>query len=160
MRRAFTLIEILLTVAIFSIVVGLVSQSLTNGFLVLESQRKTDSLLPEIRLLRSYILGLATRELIEAGGQWPTVDDKGKFEWKAKAEPTQVLDLFCVQLEIRMPDDKLAPLIEEHYLYKPQGWYQANERSPLLQEKRSLYETIKSENINNAKNTTPSQNQN
>ncbi len=131
--------------AIFSVAAVFVSQSLTNGFLALQSQRTHTIYAGEIALLKRFILSLETLEKIEEGGSRPAVDGEGRFEWKAKVEPTNVLDLFKVELEITLPNEKEGSVQGVHYVYKPKGWSVAEERRALLEEKRTHYESIKSD---------------
>lgn len=126
---------------IFAVVAVFVSQSLTNGYLALLSQKQGAPQSAEVDLLRRHILSLEVRETLEKGGNRESISGDGRYDWSAEIEPTEVIDLFKVIIEIRLPDSGTDPLREEHYVYRPKGWSKAEERGPLLEEKRRNYES-------------------
>jgi hypothetical protein len=78
----------------------------------------------------------------EDGGEFETFS-AGEAEWEAVIEPTEVVDLFHVQLQMQFsePPEGVEPLYRETlYLLRP-TWSVSEDRSDLLADKRdALYD--------------------
>lgn len=103
--RGFTLIEVLLSLALFTIA-GLVLASAYVTILDNLDRVKLDQALEdELALVRTQVLLQPELEEIEKGGDIPTVN-YGYARWTARVTPsTRIADLFRVDLEIGLDGD-------------------------------------------------------
>ena len=138
---AFTLVEVLFAVAIFGVTAAVLMSAFVNALLSRESMAKYDLLNADIRAVRMQLLLEPNLEDAEGGNEYETVHC-GEASWEAKIEPTDVVDLFQVELSIRFsePPEGLVPYYSETlYLLRP-TWSEGDERSELLQDKREALE--------------------
>lgn len=138
---AFTLVEVLIAVAIFAMAASVLMSAFVNALLSRESAAKYDLLNADIRAVRMQLLLEPNLEDAEDGNEYETVHS-GEASWKARVEPTDVVDLFQVGLSIRFsepPEGLVADYSEKLYLLRP-TWSESDERSELLQDKREALE--------------------
>ena len=98
---AFTLIEVLLALALFVISVVVLASAYVNVLFGLEAVRVDRVLEQEMAFVRSVVLTVPDRETIEEGGELPTAE-LGYAYWEAELEPTEVADLFIVNVSITL----------------------------------------------------------
>ena len=138
---AFTLVEVLIAVAIFAMAASVLMSAFVNALLSRESVTKYDLLNADIRAVRMQLLLEPKLEDAEDGNEYETVHS-GEASWEAKVEPMDVVDLFQVGLSIRFsepPEGLVADYSETLYLLRP-TWSESDERSELLQDKREALE--------------------
>ena len=138
---AFTLIEVLIAVAIFAMAASVLMSAFVNALLSRESAAKYDRLNADIRAVRMQLLLEPTLEDAEDGDDYETIHS-GEATWEAQVEATNMVDLFKVQLSIRFsepPEGLIADYTETLYLLRP-TWSESDERSELLQDKREALE--------------------
>ena len=138
---AFTLVEVLIAVAIFAMAASVLMSAFVNALLSRESAAKYDLINADIRAVRMQLLLEPNLEDAEDGNEYETVHS-GKASWEARVEPTDVVDLFQVELSIRFsepPEGLVADYSEKLYLLRP-TWSESDERSELLQDKREALE--------------------
>ena len=138
---AFTLVEVLIAVAIFGMAASVLMSAFVNALLSRESAAKYDLINADIRAVRMQLLLEPNLEDAEDGNEYETVHS-GKASWEARVEPTDVVDLFQVGLSIRFsepPKGLVADYSEKLYLLRP-TWSESEERSELLQDKREALE--------------------
>ena len=138
---AFTLVEVLIAVAIFAMAASVLMSAFVNALLSRESAAKYDLLNADIRAVRMQLLLEPTLEDAEDGDEYETVHS-GEASWEAQVVPTNVVDLFQVELSIRFsepPVGLVADYTETLYLLRP-TWSESEERSDLLQDKREALE--------------------
>jgi prepilin-type N-terminal cleavage/methylation domain-containing protein len=130
----FSLIEILLAVALAGVSLAVLTNVFVNVLhtlsrLELEADRE-----PEIRFVRSQIIREPDLQTFEDGGEMETLE-LGTVTWQASVEPTAVPDLFEVELELRFapPDQPPFERREVLWLLRP-TWSDPAERSLLRQE--------------------------
>jgi general secretion pathway protein I len=143
-RSAFSLIEVIIAVAIFAVAATGLMSAFVNALLARERSADFDLLNADIRAVRMQLLLEPEFEDAEDGDEYATLNS-GEASWDASIEPTQVVDLFQVQLRINFsqpPEGLPAQHIETLYLLRP-TWSQADERSALLQDKREALEDIR-----------------
>jgi general secretion pathway protein I len=143
-RSAFSLIEVIIAVAIFAVAATGLMSAFVNALLARERSADFDLLNADIRAVRMQLLLEPELEDAEDGDEYATLNS-GEASWDASIEPTQVVDLFQVQLRINFsqpPEGLPAQHIETLYLLRP-TWSQADERSALLQDKREALEDIR-----------------
>jgi len=141
---AFSLIEVVVAVAIFAMAATALMSAFVNALLARESAVSNDQLHADIRAVRMQLLLEPDIEAAEDGDEYETLHS-GEASWEATIEPTDVVDLFRVQLNIRFsepPEEQAADHVETLYLLRP-TWSQSDERSDLLQDKREALEDIR-----------------
>lgn len=97
-HRAFTLVEVLVALAIFAtavIALGVGYVNVLNGY---EVARRATTSNPEVRFARSQLLAQPDIELARRGGEFDGADGR-HFRWTATIEPTDLADLFTVTFE-------------------------------------------------------------
>ncbi len=136
-QRGFTLIEVVIAVALFAMAAAVLSSTFVNALLARDRVQSNDIRDADIRAVRMQLLLEANREDAEDGDRYETLNN-GEANWRAEIEPTEVVDLFQVFFEIEFsdPHGEQSPTYSEVlYLLRP-TWSEPNERSDLLQEKK------------------------
>ena len=146
-RRAaagFSLIEVVIAVAIFGAAATVLTLSFTNALLARERSVSNDLLEADIRAVRMQLLLEPSLEDAEDGGQFETLNSE-EATWEATIEPTNIVDLFKVELRLEFskpPEGLPGEHTEILYLLRP-TWSESDERSDLLQEKREALEDMR-----------------
>ncbi|MFI5336722.1 MAG: type II secretion system protein J [Opitutales bacterium] len=94
---AFTLVEVLVSLAIFAIAAVVLASAYLNvigGYASLAERQQQEE---DWQFARVMILSQSDRPTVEAGGRL-TLPDGRPLSWQAKIEPTEVADLFRVTL--------------------------------------------------------------
>ncbi len=136
-RQAFTLIETVLAVALFASAAVVLTSSFVNALMARELGNHNTLLEGDLRAVRLQLLLEPNREDAEDGDEIETLNS-GKASWRAVIEPTQVVDLFKVELQVEFldpPEDSPSQYQETLYLLRP-TWSESDERDALLQDKR------------------------
>lgn len=139
--RAFSLIEVVIAVAIFGMAAAVLMSAFTNALLARERGVSNDQLNADIRAVRMQLLLEPELEAAEDGDTYETLSN-GLATWETRIEPTNVVDLFRVELRMDF-SEPLEGLPAEHtetlFLLRP-TWSESDERSDLLQDKREELE--------------------
>lgn len=136
-RSGFSLIEVVVALALFAMAAVVLSDTFVNALLARERGVSNDARNRDIRAVRMQLLLEPNRDMAEEGGAYVTLSN-GSANWQSEIEPTNVIDLFQVQLQIKFlepQDDQEASYQETLYLLRP-TWSESDERSNLLQEKK------------------------
>lgn len=116
-RRGFSLIEVLIALAIFALVAAVFSQAFFNTLLALDNQAAMSANVDDLRFVRSQIILEPDLDTFEDGGEINTLD-AGEARWEAEVEPTEVPHLFRVLLTIEFAGtDEIEPWEHEEQLY-------------------------------------------
>jgi len=136
-RPAFSMIELLVALALFALVVATLSQSIHNALYGMEVVKADNEEEPLYRFALRQILMIEERELLEDGGTLTTPDGR-TIDWEAELEVTDILDLFTLRLELSLPTEDLSLFDrqperrERLYIFRP-GWALPDERDSLKQ---------------------------
>lgn len=98
LRRAFTLIEVLISLAIFAVGAVVLSAAYLNvigGYSKMGERQQAEE---DWKWLRLTVLSEPDREKVEEGGRLALPNGE-QLVWSAKIEPTDVADLFRVELK-------------------------------------------------------------
>lgn len=132
-RHAFSLIEVLIAVAIFFIAVVALSFAFSNTLQSLATLEREYDFDTDLRFVRSIVIQEPDLDTFEEGGEVETLG-QGMAVWNAFVEPTSVTDLFRVELTIEMsPLEAPEAVVHEEILYllRP-TWSDPVDRSALL----------------------------
>ena len=129
----FSLIEILISIAIAGVAFAVLTQTFANTLRVLISMRGDNDVQGDIRFVRNQILTEPDRKKFEQGGAIPTLEH-GEAEWTAEVEPSTVPDLFMVDLESQLRPRE-GPAIEhtERLMLLRPTWSDAVDRTSLME---------------------------
>jgi general secretion pathway protein I len=101
-RRAFTLIEVLVSLAILAIATVALGSAYVNLLLTHDALRKADGSGDDMHWVRIALLVEADRATAERGGD-VVMPDGRTARWRATITPAAVSDLFDVVLEVELP---------------------------------------------------------
>ncbi|MGE9294521.1 MAG: PulJ/GspJ family protein [Puniceicoccales bacterium] len=139
-RRGLSLIEVVIALAIFAGVVGMLSQAVQMSVHAMDTLDEDTRREQELRFAVREILQVSGREDMEDGGDIQTLDS-GNIHWEAEVEETDIVDLFTLHLTLEWEDvpgdeDGQGTYLREQSLYvlRPE-WSVGDERSTLLDDK-------------------------
>jgi general secretion pathway protein I len=136
-RRAFTLIEVLVSLALFALAAVVLSAAYLNvlgSYRALGSHQRAGE---DWKLVRFAVLNETDRAKVEAGGRLELPDGRA-LDWTARIEPTEVADLFRVTLEAAAPAGggaEASPRAQVLHVLRP-GWSDPQEREALREQTR------------------------
>ncbi len=141
--RGFSLIEVLLTLALLSVSLVMLSQAFTNTLISLDQLNVETDRQGVLRFVRAQILQINDRDEFEKGGEIETLD-LGTAIWRAEVEETNVADLFKVFLEIELDPPNTKERRRELYkqeihILRP-TWSDPVERSTIIGDRKRLIE--------------------
>lgn len=135
--KGFTLIEVVIAVAIFAMAATVLISGFTNALLAREHGVNQDQFNADLRSVRMQLLLEPDIDEATRGGRFEMLGS-GRASWEARIEPTSVVDLFQVDFRVifeNPPKGLPANYEETLYLLRP-TWSDRAERSDLLQRKR------------------------
>ncbi len=136
-RAAFSLIEVLVAMAIFALGVTVLARTYVNTLNALRDAEDNSLTRQDFAFVRRQILTAATREQLEDGGTVETFRN-GRADWSAEIEETDIIDLFRVRIEIEFFDSDESVEQVIHAL-RP-NWSEQEDRDQLLQDKTEALE--------------------
>jgi general secretion pathway protein I len=140
-RRAFTLIEVLVSLAIFAVAAVSLGAAYSNVLLSRIAMKQDEQRLDDRARCRAALLETPGFEDVEAGGEIHLPGGR-TARWEGKIEATSVSDLFAVQLtaEIEAPDGGEAEeFVETRMLLRP-TWSIPSDRQKIRDEARQRLE--------------------
>jgi hypothetical protein len=132
----------LIALTVFAMAATYLTSTFVNALTARERSVSSDLLHTDIQAVRMQLLLEPNLEDAEDGGEYPTLHH-GEASWEARIEPTELVDLFEVELRIdfsESPDDGPRRYEEQLFLLRP-TWSEADERSDLLDDKRQELES-------------------
>jgi prepilin-type N-terminal cleavage/methylation domain-containing protein len=132
----FSLIEILIAIAIAGMAFMVLTQAFANIMLSLTNMEIKADHEPDIRFVRSQIILESDREKFEDGDEIESLN-LGRARWRAEVWETNIIDLFEARIEIEFapPRGPRFTVVETLYLLRP-TWSDPVDRSILLDEAR------------------------
>lgn len=97
-RHAFTLLEVLIALAIFALAAIVLGAAYVNVLTGYEVARRASVSDPEVQFARAQLLSQVDVELARQGGDFDSTDGR-RVRWTATIEPTETADLFAVTFE-------------------------------------------------------------
>ncbi len=131
-RSGFTLLEVLVALAIFAmaaVVLGSAYLNVLNGYEVARRATASD---PEVAFARAALLAQPDVDLAAQGAEFDAADGR-HVRWTAKIEPTTVADLFLVTFDCEFSGGAQATsqhTIQVFRVLRP-TWSQATDRTTL-----------------------------
>ena len=138
---AFTLIEVLVALAVFAMAGTYLMATFVNSLTARERSVSNDLYHADIQAVRMQLLLEPNLDDAERGGRFSTLNH-GEASWQADIRPTEIVDLFTVELTIDFsdpPEDGPDRHQETLFLLRP-TWSEIDERSNLLEDKRQALE--------------------
>jgi len=115
-RSAFSLIEAVIAIAIAGTAFFVLTETFFNVLLTLEDLESEADYQKDIRFVRSQVIRIPDPDEVEEGGTITTLD-LGEAEWEADIEPTDIVDLYELQLRITFENPEEEPFQHEEVLY-------------------------------------------
>lgn len=136
-KQGFSLIEVLIALALFAICSNLIASAFINALLARERDPSSTYQDIAINTVRRQLHLEKNFDDAEEGGTL-TLLEKGEASWTAEIYPTDIIDLFECRFDIEFletDNPNQATYSETLYLLRP-TWSESDERSSLLQEKK------------------------
>jgi prepilin-type N-terminal cleavage/methylation domain-containing protein len=140
-RSAFTLVEVLVAIAIAGLAITVLAAGYVNVLLGYRAVEDTSDIAPDIAFCRYQVLRATNLE--EAVKPGDTTRANGEpLRWEAAVEPTEMPDLFRVTLKIELgrprPDEPVK--VEQEFWVRQPAWSKADESGKLRDEFRKRIE--------------------
>jgi general secretion pathway protein I len=134
MRRAFTLVEVLVALAIFAMAVVVLGAAYVQVMNVYELAARAGQADADLTSARVALMAEPDVEKAREGDEADTTDG-GRLRWRARIEPTDLPDLFEVELEVELRgrEGETRTHLERFRLLRP-TWSDAGERETLRSE--------------------------
>lgn len=131
-QNAFTLIEVLIALAIFVMMAVVLGMAYSNVLTSYEVAARTTRGDDEVRFARVALLAESEREVAELGAEFDGANSR-RVRWKAVIEPSNVADLFTVTFicEISGPDLPKPELTQDVFRLLRPTWSEAADRDKL-----------------------------
>ncbi|MBS0662062.1 MAG: prepilin-type N-terminal cleavage/methylation domain-containing protein [Verrucomicrobia bacterium] len=138
MRRGFTLLEVIVALAIFALAAIVLGAAYVNVLVAYADAQRTDPLELEVRFARSQFLATTDRDQAEKGSDYQAPDGR-RVQWHAKIEATVLPDLFQVTFVCEVgagsgsPTEKAKTVTETFTVLRP-TWADPVENSKIRQD--------------------------
>jgi general secretion pathway protein I len=132
---AFTLLEVLVALAIFAAAAVVLGATYVNALKAYEAVSKRNEFDADLRFVRSVVLTQADRDKVEEGGDLDLGDNK-HAHWQADIASTDTVDLFSVAwtCEITDPDRREPYRVAQNFRLLRPTWSDPVERTKLLEQ--------------------------
>lgn len=136
--KAFSLVEVLIALALFAISAVVFTTSITSALQVMIGFEKDIEREEDMRFLRATIPYELTKEELLAGGKLKVIH-AGTVTWTATLTEENLLDFWDIAIEYQFPNEP-EPIIE-NYKRLAMGWMDPVDRSSKMTDKKELYPT-------------------
>jgi len=133
-RRAFTLIEVLVSLTIFALAAVILSAAYLNVISGYQAQDRNREISEGWTLVRISVLAIPDREGWEQGGSI-NLADRSTVNWSVVIEPTTIADLFAVELTAETTGDQRWTKSARLMLLRPE-WSDPTDRERLREESK------------------------
>ncbi len=135
MRRAFTLLEVLVALAIFALGAIVLGGAYLNVLNAYDSAQRGSQNDQDVRFARAQLLAEPDHDKAEQGGDFESADGR-RVRWHAKIESTVTADLFQVTFtcELGSTSGGALPTVTETFTVLRPTWADPVEESKLRQE--------------------------
>jgi type II secretion system protein I len=133
MRRGFTLIEVLVALAIFALSVIVLGAAYVNVLNAYDLAGRTNAYAEDVRFARAQLLAEPDRQKAEDGQSFDTPGGQ-HLKWSAKIESTDTADLFRVHFLCEIAGtgaQESPPPVKEEFMLDRPTWADAAENSKL-----------------------------
>lgn len=139
-RSGHTLAEVVLALALFSLLAYAAVSAMASGLEVMAAERKTDPRMDDERVVRHAIMAVSSRSDLEAGGD-VYVPSGQQVRWTAELKPSNLLGVHHLEIVMRWQggDGPEAELERELFLYRP-AWSDSQEQEQLRERKMEWFE--------------------
>jgi len=134
-KKAFSLIEVLVAVAVFGIAITIFTQSLRNGLLSIESARRKNPVEQDLMLVRRHVLDIKEKDTMQDGGEMGTYSS-GNARWDVDLEDTDTADFLKMTLNVEFRE--ITPRKQETqviYIYR-KDWMDSSKRDSIIANKK------------------------
>lgn len=148
MRRGFTIIEVLITLAIFvgaAMLLGATYLNVLNGYAQIEAQGDYQS---DVKFARAILMAEPDFDTAEKGGDFEGSQGR-RISWKATIAPTETADLFSVTFECQIDSAELKQpvhIAQTFRLLRP-TWSKPDERDKLRSAARTRIQELQTKKI-------------
>ncbi|MFA6287104.1 MAG: prepilin-type N-terminal cleavage/methylation domain-containing protein [Opitutaceae bacterium] len=131
-RSAFTLLEVLVALAIFAMAAVVLGGSYLNVLNGYEVARRATVSNPDVAFARTALLAQADVDLARQGAEFDAADGR-HVRWTATIDPTTVADLFTVTFECEISGTGLSEPQKTKQVFRVlrPTWSQATDRTTL-----------------------------
>jgi len=150
-RRAFTLIEVLVALSIFAFAAVVLGAAYVNVLLSYEIAARSTQGEEDVKFARAQLLAIADPKKIDDGGDFDSPGGR-HVHWSAQIEPTETADLFLVHFlcEINDPATPDAQKTAQDFRVLRPTWSDPADRDKLRQDARQRIQELNANNGNNA----------
>lgn len=140
LRAGHTLAEVVLALALFSLLAYAAVTAMASGLEVMAAERETDPRMDDERVVRHAIMAVGSRSELEAGGE-VYVPSGQQVRWTAEPKPTNLLGVHHLEVTMRWQggDGPEAEVERELFLYRP-AWSDSREQEQLREHKMEWFE--------------------
>jgi len=128
-RRGFTLLEVLVALAIFTMAAVVLGSAYVNILTAYEAAQKANARNADLEFARSQLLATADHDDAEKGAEFDS--DEGHVSWHAQIDPTPTVDVFAVTFVCELRGKTDETVTENFMLLRP-TWSDPVARSKLM----------------------------
>jgi len=142
-RSAFSLIEVLVAVGLFTLASAVLVQSAYDAVRAYETVRPDSQRDQLYRFVLRSILAIQEREEMEDGDEWE-LPDESRADWEVEIEDGEMLNLFRVMVTIRLQGDRFSSVDDDEerrfevMLFRPD--WEMEDGAGILDDRRNALE--------------------
>jgi general secretion pathway protein I len=135
LRRGFTLLEVLVALAIFGLAAVVLGATYVNALNAYQAASRRNEYEEDLRFVRAAVLIESDRDKVEEGGDLDLGNNK-RAHWKAEIAATGTLDLFAVAWTCEITDPaRTAPYrVTQRFMLLRPTWSDPVERGKTLEQ--------------------------
>jgi len=136
MRRAFTLLEVIVALAIFALAAVVLGSAYVNVLMAYESVQRGNQVDEDVRFARAQLLAEPDHDKAETGADFVSPGGR-QVKWHATIETTTMADLFTVTFVCELAGDAAggaAQTVTENFTLMRPTWAAPTENTKLKQD--------------------------